>query len=103
MSGFQLVDCGGGRYRLAGEMTFATASDALEATAPLFKGGIHLQFDLKGIRRADSAGVALLIEWMRRAKQARGGVRYSGLPEALRAMSRVGGVEELLPVDSSET
>ena len=102
MSGFQLVDRGGGQYGLAGELTFATVSDALEATASLFKDGTILQFDLKGIKRADSAGVALLIEWIRRAGRSGGGVSYTHLPESLRAMIRVGGVEELLPVDSSE-
>lgn len=103
MSGFQLVERGDGEYSLVGEMTFATASKALKATAPLFKDGRSLRFDLKDVRRADSAGVALLIEWIRRAQQAGGAVRYTHLPESLRAMIRVGGMDELLPVDSSLT
>ena len=101
MSEFQLIEHKHGEYRLVGEITFATVSRALAATAPLFGDGCRLRFDLKDVRRADSAGVALLIEWLRRARQAGGTVCYTHLPEPLKAMIRVGGMAELLPVDSS--
>jgi phospholipid transport system transporter-binding protein len=99
MNTFRLIDRGDGEYGFAGELTFATVSEALEATAPLFKSEAALRFDLEGVGRADSAGVALLIEWVRRAERTGGTVRYAHLPETLKAIIRVSGVEKLLPAD----
>lgn len=101
MAVFELNSRGGGEYRLAGELTFATASEALRITAPLFSDGAALRFDLADIRRADSAGVALLVEWVRRAGQSGSTMRYAHFPEPLSAIIRVSGVEDLLPLDST--
>lgn len=101
MSSFELVERGNGVFVLKGELTFATVSDALKATSRLFGQGSALCFDLAEIGRADSAGVALLIEWIRCAERAGGGMRYAHLPESLQAIARVSGVEKLLPVEPS--
>ena len=85
-------------YAFSGELTFATASQALEATRGLFgnEQGM-LSFDLAGISSSDSAGVALLIEWLRLAGRTGITLRYARLPENLEAMARVCGVAEILP------
>jgi phospholipid transport system transporter-binding protein len=89
-----------GDYVLSGVLTFATASRALRAAAPLFGAGAKaLRFDLSGVDRADSAGVGLLIEWLRGARAAGCQLRYAHIPETLRAMIRVGGIEGMLPID----
>jgi phospholipid transport system transporter-binding protein len=98
MKGFELIDRGNGDYALKGELTFATASAALKATARLFRKSAALRFDLEGVGRADSAGVALLIEWVRRARQSGGEVRYANLPEHFRAIAQVSGVADVLPL-----
>jgi phospholipid transport system transporter-binding protein len=100
---FQLLDRGDGEYAVQGDLTFATASEALKATAPLFGSGRALRFDLKGVGRADSAGVALLIEWVRRAERSGAGLRYAHLPQPLLAIIRVSGVGEFLPADPAGT
>lgn len=92
---FRIETEGGGRYRLQGELTFASAGEALKATAGLVRPDADLLFDLRSIGRCDSAGVALLIEWRRRV-QPGGRIRYLHLPASLRAIARVSGVEALL-------
>lgn len=102
---FELAELGDGHYALTGELSFATAQPALKATARLFKGkksADHLSFDLDGITRTDSAGTALLIEWLRAAEQAGKQLRYLRPPENLRAMARVAGIEGLLPFDPAD-
>lgn len=102
MSAFELAGRGQGEYALTGELTFATASAALKATAGLFKNGdAALRFDLAAIERSDSAGMALLIEWLRLAERAGTALSYIHLPENLKAMARVGGVAEYLPLGSA--
>ncbi len=100
MGAFELAGRGDGEYALTGELTFATASLALKTTAGLFKNGdATLCFDLADIERSDSAGMALLIEWLRLAERAGTPLRYTHLPENLRAMARVSGVAEFLSTD----
>jgi phospholipid transport system transporter-binding protein len=90
-----------GEYVLSGVLTFATATAALRAAAPLFRHGADLRFDLSGVARADSAGVGLLIEWLRLARAAGRRLRFAHLPESLRAMMRVGGVDGMLPIETA--
>lgn len=93
---FRALGRDNGVYLLEGELSFATVVYALKSLSGLFTPGAELCFDLAGIDRADSAGLALLLEWMRRAQKAGGSIRYIHLPEAVRAIARVSGVEELL-------
>jgi phospholipid transport system transporter-binding protein len=100
MNGFELIELGGGGYALQGELTYATASAALKATDRVFKNGATaLRFDLGGIVRSDSAGVALLIEWLRGAERSGAALSFARLPENLRAIARVSGVAEFLPLE----
>jgi phospholipid transport system transporter-binding protein len=100
---FQLIQDAEGRYSLRGGLTFATASEALNETGGLFARRTGLVLDLGGVDRADSAGVALMIEWLRRAKASGVELRYARLPKSLQAIIRVSGVEELIPVEGAGT
>jgi phospholipid transport system transporter-binding protein len=81
-------------------MTFVTALAALrEATNIIAAAYTPLRFDLSGVERADSAGVALLIEWQRIAARARCELRYTNMPNSLESIMRVTGVIGMLPVD----
>lgn len=80
-------------------MTFATATRGLKLVMPLLRPQARLSLDLSGVIRADSAGVGLLIEWLRLSRNTGSQIRYVHLPDSLRAMIRVGGVEGMLPID----
>lgn len=88
--------------KVSGDMTFATAVSALQLAEPLIQDAQSLRFDLSGVTQADSAGVALLIEWQHVAKSAACRLCYSNLPESLVAMIRVAGVQGMLPVIVNE-
>ena len=103
MTAFEIKNGGDGNYRIAGNLTFATASAALRAMAPLFSEGASLRLDLRDVCKADSAGAALLVEWVRRARQSGCELRYAQLPETLLAIIRVYGVDKLLPTDSGSS
>jgi len=88
-------------FQLHGEMTFSTALTALKLAAPCLRQP-KTRFDLTGVLKADSAGVGLLVEWKRIAIQAGCELRYTGVPESLRAMIRVGGIQGLLPIEGDQ-
>lgn len=91
-----LVETGAGRFAVNGALSFATAADLLKQSSPLFTQPQSVGVDLSGVTHSDSAGLALLIEWLRLAKQRGVTLKYSGLPAQLRSLAAISEVEELL-------
>lgn len=80
--------------RLEGALTMRTVTAALDRTLP--EGDWVL--DLSAVDAADSAALALVLEWQRRTL-ARGGVfAVRGLPAGLRSLADLYGLDEILPV-----
>lgn len=97
MSGtFSLEPSGPGRLRASGALDFDTAIGALALGRTLMRAGPHWQVDLSGVSSADSAGLAVLLEWLARARAAGQALEYVGLPAQLRAIARISDVEDLL-------
>ena len=67
MSDFELVDEGDGRFAVRGDMSFATANSLLRRSDKLFARHQSLAIDLSAVTKADSAGLALIIEWKSQA------------------------------------
>lgn len=87
------------RYALVGPLTF-------ESVPLLWQEGLQLvgrqpcvTLDLSGVTRTDSAGLAVMIEWMRAAKQQNGSIRFRNVPMQLRAIASATGVEHLFADD----
>ena len=53
---------------------------------------------LKGVTRADSAGLALLLEWLRRSERAGCSISFVNVPEQLMSIARICGLEGILPL-----
>jgi len=91
-----LVQQGEGRYLVNGELSFATVTDLLRQSQGLFAGESSLQLDLSGVTHADSAGLSLLIEWLRQARLQGKQLRYLALPAQLQALANISEVSGLL-------
>ncbi|MGE0113827.1 MAG: lipid asymmetry maintenance protein MlaB [Steroidobacteraceae bacterium] len=96
MSNATLVQQGEGRYLVNGELSFATVTDLLRQSQGLFAGESSLQLDLSGVTHADSAGLSLLIEWLRQARLQGKQLRYLALPAQLQALANISEVSGLL-------
>lgn len=87
-------------YELEGELGFRTVVRLLMASRSLFNwGSAGLTVDLAAVSRADSAGMALLLEWMRQARVAGGVIHYRALPAQLQQIALASDLETLLPLD----
>jgi phospholipid transport system transporter-binding protein len=95
------ADGGEGRYRLSGVAGFETARALLELGTAEFYGRERVEVDLAGITHADSAGLAVLLTWLARARRAGHAVHFTALPPQLVRIARVCSVEEL--VSAAET
>ena len=96
MSEFTFEDLGDGRFSISGEMTFATAEKMLRASERLFDDHTQIEIDLTEITDSDSAGLALLLEWVTWANHSVREIRFSGMPEKILAIARTTEVEQLL-------
>jgi phospholipid transport system transporter-binding protein len=92
-----LRSAGDGRFALNGALTLATVAALREQGRQAFAGVAgDIVVDLGGVERTDSGGLALLVDWLSWAQAARRKLKFSALPEALRALARVSDVEDLL-------
>lgn len=96
MSDFELQDVGGGRFKLSGEMTFATAEEILRASEDMFENHTRITVDLSGVTRADSAGLALLLEWVTWAIHTVREIQFLEMPERIMAIAKTTEVDHLL-------
>lgn len=94
----RLEAAGDGRFTLSGEVGFGNAAALLDAGLERFGAEGPVEVDLGGVTHADSAGVALLVEWVAAARRAGRELRFSAVPGQVRAIARLGGVEDFLPV-----
>lgn len=101
MKAFEIKERQPGNFELRGDLTFVTVNSALKSTVAVFRERNNPCFDLAAIERVDSAGLALLIEWLRRTRKS-GGVQFTNIPESLMAMARVSGVQNLIPIKPGE-
>jgi phospholipid transport system transporter-binding protein len=93
-----IVSSGAGRYAVAGELTFATVPETLRASQQQFNAQPPTEIDLSAVTSADSAGVALMIEWFRWVHLAGHGrsLRFTGVPAQISALAKIGDVGHLL-------
>lgn len=97
MSGPALVDAGDGRFALAGELGYDTVTRLLAAGEQAFAPHPKVEVDMAGVTRCDSAAVALLLEWVRGARQRGATLAFRNLPPSLHAIATISDVEQLLP------
>ena len=64
MADYELKDNGDGQFSLSGEMTFDTAERILAKSERPFEQHTRIEVDLSGVTQSDSAGLALLLEWV---------------------------------------
>jgi phospholipid transport system transporter-binding protein len=96
MSEFTIEELGDGHFALSGEMTFDTAEKILKASEAPFEEHTQLEIDLSEVTLSDSAGLALLLEWVTWANHSVREIRFTGMPEKILAIARTTEVEGLL-------
>jgi phospholipid transport system transporter-binding protein len=96
VSDTRLESLGQGRFRVSGPLVLSTVTEVLRQSELKFEGNQRLEIDLHGVTESDSAGLALLIEWLRRARMKKQSVDFVGLPQQLTALARISEIEDLL-------
>ena len=85
-----------GRLEASGVLGYATAGRALPAGLALIPRGSACTIDLSRVTEADSAGLAVLVEWLATAKARGTVIRYQGIPAQILAVARISDLDDLL-------
>ena len=92
-----------GTYRLDDALTFATVPMLRQPGLDLIAAATgDVEFDLECVPLTDSAGLALLIDWLAEARARQRTLRYLKVPDALSELAKLSEVESLI-APSAET
>ncbi len=83
-------------YGVHGAMTFDSVTDLWRQSAEMFSGQSVLEIDLADVRHTDSAGLALLVEWLCEASRRGARLKFSNLPKQMLALAGAANLEQLL-------
>ena len=89
-----------GQLTVSGALSFDTVPDVLTRTAAWVAASVKT-VDLARVQRADSAGLALMVEWLRLARKAGRNLQFIQIPEQVREIIRVNGLSRAFDVNNS--
>ena len=87
--------------RLSGSLDFYTVPALENELDELLTKNQPIFIDLSGVSRSDSAGLALMIEWLKRATQANVELSLLNLPAQMQNITRVSNLAGILPLQHS--
>lgn len=96
MRAYRLEDKGGGKFALSGRMSFDTAGRILSESEDLFEEHTLIEVDLSGVEHTDSAGLALILEWITWANHTVREISFLETPDRIDAIAKTTEVDDLL-------
>lgn len=102
MTACHLYAAGEGRFRVSGEMSFTSVPGLWEQSRRTLEAAKtdSLEIDLAGVEAFDSAGLALLVAWIRWAHQCSKIIQFVHMPAKLGKLARANRLDRLFDLDS---
>ncbi len=95
----QIIQKPDGSFQLEGELSYSNVSNIYRKTANLFKKlNDDIQIDLSGVTHSDSAGIALLVEWLSEARDNNQVIQFINVPKQMLEMVRISSLDRVLPI-----
>jgi phospholipid transport system transporter-binding protein len=87
-----------GRIAVTGDLTFASAREARQIGVLVLEssGADRIVIDCSGVARADSAGLAVLLDWLAWGRRKSRVITLENLPPSLVAIAKISEVDGLL-------
>jgi phospholipid transport system transporter-binding protein len=90
---------GDGVFEMNGQVTFQSVPQFLAHTDKWLRDAAgNVKIDMHGVTHADSAGLALLIEWLHLARSAKREIVFTNMPEQMRDLIRVNGLTQVFGI-----
>lgn len=96
------VERAGDILRVRGPVTMSNVEALLqEGRARMQDAGANVVVDLSGVTEVDSASISMLLQWLREAAGRGHTLGVTGVPDNMRSLATLYGVDELLPYQQS--
>jgi phospholipid transport system transporter-binding protein len=94
----EIVSLSPDRLCIRGALTFRTAKRAATSASRMLdeSSAKSLEVDCGGVSESDSAGLAVLLNWLARAQELGRSLRYANLPAEIHALAKISDVDEIL-------
>jgi phospholipid transport system transporter-binding protein len=89
-----VIHQGAGDFVVNGDLTFATIGIKTLRTFDFTGISKQISIDLTGVASTDSAGLALMIEWIKYARQHRVHIVFKNIPEQLLNLAKLSGLDK---------
>jgi phospholipid transport system transporter-binding protein len=91
-----LIEQVDGGFALSGKLTRENVAEIWTRGVEKFVGQTRIDLNLAKVSICDTAGVAMLVDWLRVARVNGQELRFSGAPEQMLAIARVSDLVQLL-------
>ena len=99
MSTTSIKETGDGQFAVEGELSKFTVPSVWRDANGMIQGATqNLLIDLKDVTLTDSAGLALLLEWMTLARKKELQIHFRNLPAQLWEIAKVSDLEGIIPL-----
>jgi phospholipid transport system transporter-binding protein len=94
MSKLQLTEQASGYYYVTGCLTFANIDKQTLKSFKFLKGTESICIDLANVEATDSAGLALMIEWIKLSQMNSIRLVFKNIPQQLYALAKLSGLDK---------
>lgn len=94
MSTLNIIDKGAGLFVIDGDLTFATIDKQTLKSCTFLMPGKDITIDLRQVTCTDSAGLALMIEWLKQARSRRTQLHFQNIPKQLLTLAKLSGFDK---------
>jgi len=99
LSTTSIKETGDGQFAVEGELSKFTVPSVWRDANGMIQGATqNLLIDLKDVTLTDSAGLALLLEWMTLARKKELQIHFRNLPAQLWEIAKVSDLEGIIPL-----
>lgn len=92
----EITEVSNGHFIVKGDLTFATLDKAALEHCKFLNSAKHVVIDLQHVGKTDSAGLALMIEWLKMSKKNGAELQLENIPLQLQSLAKLSGFEQYL-------
>jgi phospholipid transport system transporter-binding protein len=89
-----IIDQGAGNFALEGDLTFATIDKQSVESLAFLTTAKDITVDLSAVVCTDSAGLALMIEWIKYSRSKRINLHFKKIPQQLLKLAKLSGFDQ---------
>ncbi|MDO9270694.1 MAG: STAS domain-containing protein [Methylobacter sp.] len=94
MSRLNIIRESNGHFVIDGDLTFATIDKQTLKSFSFLKAAKEVTIDLSRVSNTDSAGLALMIEWIKYSRHNRTQIAFKNIPEQLLNLAKLSGFDQ---------